>query len=170
MNHKSRFLSYSLGGVILALILFTPFPLQSSGPLQTHSIHDRHPLGPSSAIYEDKNKTLTIDQITHPSLSELFTPTNAETLNFGYSDSAYWIKFILQHDLKSSKDYYLLLEYPAIKEAEMYIYPPHTSNYIFKKIESLQQFHSREVRDRGIRLQVATFESRGIQILFKNIV
>ncbi len=75
------------------------------------SIDDKtnfYDLLPSSQIYIDKTKVLTIDDIKKKNI--LFKDNNKELLGFGYSpDFSVWIKFTLKNNI--DKTIYKILEY-----------------------------------------------------------
>lgn len=58
---------------------------------------DSYDLTPFITLLEDPEGTLTIDDIVTPKYSSQFKPSEQSYLNFGYSDSTYWIKLNLRY-------------------------------------------------------------------------
>jgi len=79
-------------------------------------------LSPHLQIYEDSSGALSLEQIMAPEVQGKFIPnpdTDAE-VNFGYSRSAYWMKFSLINDGQSGDGWLLHLAYPLVDEVALY--------------------------------------------------
>lgn len=71
--------------------------------------------------YQDKSNNLTLEQVLSTDLQELWQVDKEDDLNFGYTKSAYWIRFKLRS--KSEKKWYLLLDVMLGVKPELYIFP-----------------------------------------------
>ena len=57
-----------------------------------------YPLGMHLGIYEDPSGELTIDQVSAPVFNSQFIPSPAAVPNYGYTDSAYWVRIALDNE------------------------------------------------------------------------
>ncbi|QUW21051.1 response regulator [Sporosarcina sp. Marseille-Q4063] len=65
-------------------------------------------------ILQDKEKTLTIDDVTKEENLRRFTQTKKGIPNFGYIDSVYWTVFTLENT-SDIEDWYLEISYPPLE-------------------------------------------------------
>jgi PAS domain S-box-containing protein len=66
---------------------------QSLDPVALTTEQGKYPLGLHLEILEDASGLQTIEDITSPEISSLFTPSQEETPSFGFTKSAYWARF-----------------------------------------------------------------------------
>lgn len=76
-------------------------------------------LTPYSTVYEDVGHELTLPDITSPAFQAQFT-THEKGLEFGYTASAIWIKFVVQNNLQDEDDFLLEAAYPLIDNLKLY--------------------------------------------------
>lgn len=69
-------------------------------------------------IYEDKSRSLGIEQILTSSLQRKFEPMPNHILNLGNTQSAVWLK--LKIDIQTEKKYYLQIENPYLDSVSFY--------------------------------------------------
>ncbi len=100
---------------------------------------------------EDPEKNLTIKEVSSEEMNERFIPNSSEHINFGLSDSAYWIRFAVEMinpdnlhaaaapaaqtgdttwhlDLGSTNIYYAEFYYPAAKLSDNSVFSAHADN------------------------------------------
>jgi len=85
-------------------------------------------LGPSLFYLEDKNGTLTIDDVRKPKYLNTFKLCNSLTPGFGFTSSVYWFKFSLFNPTYKKIVRYLEIDYPLLDQVEFYI-PVDESKY-----------------------------------------
>ncbi len=68
---------------------------------------------------EDETQTLTIAQITAPEMQKKFRSIPQKTPNFGFSKSAFWLKFEVQHP-DSGQQIWLEIGYPLLDSLWFY--------------------------------------------------
>ena len=80
-------------------------------------------LGKQVRYLEDKDRKWTIDDILSTSFGNNFIIGNAEKLNFGYSNSAYWImcELYYSNQNKNEKEWLLEVGYPLLDKIELFI-------------------------------------------------
>lgn len=81
------------------------------------------PLGRAVQVFEDVTGEATIDQVSAPAMAARFHEQGADTLNAGYSRSAFWLKVDLQFRPKSAEvrpDWLLELGYPPMGRVDLY--------------------------------------------------
>ncbi len=103
-------------------------------------------LKPYIDVLEDKDATLNIAQVADATMQSRFqpAPTTRGDMNFGYSDSAYWLRFTL--DTKDARPWLLEICFPSLDHVEFYS----NDADIWKKLEAgdLQPFAQRPILNR----------------------
>ncbi len=139
----SRACLYSFTILLLAE-LFSPSVLLAGLTLTTEPGKSRYPLGLYLEILEDKEKQWTIQEVTTGELDRRFEVNRRNTINQGYTDSAYWIRFKLKN---SAGEVNWILEYgkPHMDSIELYL-PSDSGGYTVRKVGDLLPFKEREVQ------------------------
>ena len=70
------------------------------------------------SVLEDKDGTLTIDQISDKANEKKFHLSDQKILNFGFSTSAFWLRFSLENP--SQENLWLVLSQAMVPTADMY--------------------------------------------------
>jgi signal transduction histidine kinase len=73
---------------------------------------NEYPVGLHMEILEDKDKQWTIEDVTTPSIAAQFLPSPEEAPGFGFTESAYWIRFRVRNE--ASSDIEWLVSYEAV--------------------------------------------------------
>ena len=130
--------------VFLLVSTLTWFPSQgrSDSILILDPETSKYPLGSFIDILEDKDRNLSIQQITSSTQSN-FQRNKKPVINLGYTDSVYWIRITLKNN--SVQDHWLL-EYgkPHMDSIELYI-PQEQNGFLIKKTGDIVPFAQREV-------------------------
>lgn len=82
----------------------------------------RLPLGLYLEVLEDPTKSLTLGSVLSDSLSERFTRGKSEVPSFGFTSSAYWMRFTLKNSAPTSRTFFLECGYSAIDKIDLYTY------------------------------------------------
>lgn len=72
------------------------FTVATATPVVLEDKTQRYSLGPYLAYLEDPSGTLSIEEVSSSEWSAAFTPSTKDVLNFGITDSVYWVRFELQ--------------------------------------------------------------------------
>ena len=83
---------------------------QSQNPVILTNEQDHYPLGPHLEILEDKEGTWTIEDVTSPEISSQFVPNQEESPGFGFTDSAYWVRFQVTNKADAATKWLVLLD------------------------------------------------------------
>jgi adenylate cyclase len=81
-------------------------------------------LGTHLDILEDAAKQWHIDDIMTEQVSTLFRPSHVSAPNFGFTTSAYWIRFTVINPLAEDRQWYLEIAYPPMDKIDVYIPRP----------------------------------------------
>ena len=116
---------FALLVLVLGFALLLTTSAQAQNTIQSHSGQtdpepDRvivltdeqgeYPLGLYLAILEDKDKIWTIEDVTSPELAGQFTPSQEEAPGFGFTNSAYWIRFQVLNGVDETIPWLLLVD------------------------------------------------------------
>jgi len=71
-------------------------------------------------VLEDKENNLTIEAITTDKYKNSFVPLTTTGNTFGYTKSAFWVKFSIEMDENVKEGLYLELEYPLMDYITLY--------------------------------------------------
>jgi len=83
------------------------------------------PLGLHLDVLHDEHRKYTLDDVIGPELGDRFVPSRAKTLNFGFSQGAYWLRLRIESKLSQEKNLLLEATFPLIDSVDLYI--PNTS-------------------------------------------
>jgi len=117
---------------------------------------DKFPLGPCLEYLEDKNREWGIEEVSSDAFDKKFVSEGNEVLNFGYTASAYWIRFHLSYFPKkemSERELFLELRYPLIDYVELWI-SAGDGKWTVKKTGDRLPFSHREVAHHNIVFRI----------------
>jgi PAS domain S-box-containing protein len=134
--------------LISALTLWIPASAQSrdvSGPAPLVLTDDQaeYHLGPHMEILEDPTGNLTIQDVSSSDYSDRFVPGQDEAPNFGYTDSAYWVRYRLRNESQATD--YWLLEVGFANMDYVDLYSPDGQAYIARQTGVLKPFKTRDI-------------------------
>jgi len=136
--------------IVIALSVFFLFPHAVSGvePVIIGDDISRLPVGTHLEILEDKEKKWTINDVTKDYVSEKFIKSNKKSPGYGFSDSAYWVRFKLQKDSGKNQDLLLELDFPLMDKISLFI-PQTDGRYLEKKYGYSMPFSQRDIQHRN---------------------
>lgn len=149
------------------IALFNFFILASSFAQDTidltHHTENSY-IGKHISCFEDKNGTFSIQSIVS-SPDTLFTSCNANIINFGFSRSVFWFKFVVK-DQDSLNNWILEISSPELDAVTFYY---KTENDIWKeKNDGLNwPFLKRDMNSRNIAFKLPTINARAAVYYFK---
>lgn len=100
-------------------------------------------------VFEDKEGHLTLQDVTSSALSSQFQGNHlpAESINFGYTKSAYWLRLTLNNSLPSDMQRMLEINYARLSQVQFYA-PDASGNYKIIDTGITKPFASRPVKSR----------------------
>lgn len=110
------------------LIGFAVFLLYASAsaaalkPIEISEQDFRLKINKNAVFYEDKAGDLLPGKAHLLLQQNRFQHHQGKSLQFGYSDSVYWIGFTLDHQFPDGHTYYLELRYPPLDHIDLYLY------------------------------------------------
>lgn len=131
--------------VLLILILMPCVPSVAQTILTISNDVEEYDLtGSTLSYYEDKNKRLSIDQVSSPQYSSQFRHDVHDVPNFGYTASAYWLKFTVDGGTQD-KTWLLVVNYALLDHVALYV--PVKKGFLEKKEGRLLPFENREEKN-----------------------
>lgn len=108
---------------LLAVILFALFaPLAMAAPLvEINSDVVQLPLSPYVDVLEDKTGDLTIDDVVSDRYAFQFAPASMTDLYFGYTTSAYWLRFTIENQRDEDARFILAASPADIDYVDLYV-------------------------------------------------
>lgn len=106
---------------------------------------DRYPLGLQLEILEDPGGELTIEDVSSPELDSQFTPNQVEVPNFGFSKSAYWVRFDLQNETRLTDQWLLEVAFPNIHFIDLYTPIPDGDGFAVKQTGVMRPPETRDI-------------------------
>jgi signal transduction histidine kinase len=93
------------------LLLVAQNPNEPCNPVFILPDDSRFPLHTSVYYLEDPDGRLTLQDVCKPEVSDRFTLSGPDNLNFGFTHSAYWVKFCIKNLQPDTDDWLLEIEY-----------------------------------------------------------
>ncbi len=106
------------------------------------------PLGRVMQVFEDTGGEATLADIT--ARDELFKAHTQDTLNAGYSHSAFWVKVDLQYqprDPQVHRTWLLELAYPPLDSIELYLADADGNYRLAERTGDALPFASRQIKE-----------------------
>ena len=102
-------------------------------------------LSPYVDVFEDMDGSLTIQDVMSPRYASQFAPAAMTELFFGYSTSAYWIKFTAENQ-RDEHMHFILEASPAdVDYLDLYVIDPHTDKlHQHKRLGSAMPYGDRD--------------------------
>ncbi len=97
---------------------------------------------------EEKDKRLTIDDVTAERYSGNFQINEQKTINLGYTHSAYWIRFTVQNNLPEEKVLFMEIAY-ALLDYVSFFSPNPEGGYRETSYGQYVLFHKRKIKHRN---------------------
>lgn len=136
--------------LIICLIFLFPSSLWAGNALILESGKDEYPLSAYLSVLEDKENTLTIEDVSSPKTANKFIPfTKKSTPSFGFTNSSYWVSLKIKNNLaeKRLEEWLLEIDLTLLDLIELYI-PKASGGFDLKKAGRSLPFSEREIKDR----------------------
>ena len=98
-------------------------------------------------IYEDKEGSLTLEQIISDPHSSRFIKNDQIHPSFGFTSSVYWVRFSVRGDMSSTEKWLLEIVYPLFDHISLFL-PQPNGEYIKRTAGDLLPFAEREIKNR----------------------
>ena len=121
-----QFMKYSVRAIAAAFSVFCVFFIMVfSTSLRADTVKiaanfERFIVDPLIEVYEDKSGDITIDDLINDGDHGKFQSLTTKSANFGYTDSAYWLRFSLINESSKTKNLLLELSYPLLDSVSFY--------------------------------------------------
>jgi len=130
------------------VLLLSAIPAYSSNPVLLKNDTEKIPIGLNLEILEDVKKAFTIDDILTQNVSRNFVESNSLSPSYGFTDSAYWVRFDVVSEAKDNHKWLLELDFPLMDKISLFV--PQTNNtFIENKYGFSFPFSQRDIRHRN---------------------
>ncbi|MEO8718662.1 MAG: 7TM-DISM domain-containing protein, partial [Burkholderiales bacterium] len=133
-----------------ALLIFASALAQASSIVPVDQ--NRASLGTYIEVLEDPGGHLTLEDVRKPPQAARFRHSAADPLNFGYSNSAWWLRFRLPRGAPPDDERLLELAYPSLDRVEFYLpeaLPGTEPRYVARVAGDTLPWAARAVRHRN---------------------
>ena len=106
-------------------------------------------LGPETQVFEDPTGDATIQEVSSPDGLKRFRPLTGQSLNAGYSRSAFWLKVRLTYrpaNPLASADWLLEMAYPPMDHVDLYLGDDDARPTLAWKTGDMLPFSSRQIK------------------------
>ena len=110
--------------VLLAGLALLISAAQAANVLSLRDGTEHYALGRHLVYLEDKSGRLTLDDIIEGKADKPFAPIFAETPNFGFTESAYWLRLDLANLNSPISEWLLETQYPLLDRIDLYLVYP----------------------------------------------
>ena len=146
----------------MALALGIPASAQisdspNSEPIILNDKQGQYPLGRYLDILEDPGGELTIEDVTSPEYEARFERSQEAVPNYGYSDSAFWLRVRLRNETSLINQWFLETAFQNLNYVDLYL-PAEGGGFTRKESGALRPFATRDIPYYHIvfQLQLAT--------------
>ncbi|NOZ45786.1 MAG: hypothetical protein GXO79_03290 [Chlorobi bacterium] len=137
--------------LLLLLLIFSQIIVaqnQNEKIIELTIKQDYYKIGKSVYYYEDKSNKLNLKDIQNSDFQNNFKLSKQKILNFGFSNSTYWLKFHVVKKQINNNDYVIQIEYPPLDDIKFYYFNKQDSQWKMLEYGDLFPFSSREIKHR----------------------
>jgi two-component system, sensor histidine kinase LadS len=148
--------------VLLAVLIAAS--AHAAAPVPLPEALGRVALGAYVEVLEDASGKLRLEDVRAAPHASRFAPTGADTLNFGYTRSAWWLRFSLPGGAPAGEELLLEVAYPSIDRLELYVpdsQPGGETRYWQHVAGDRFEWDAREVKHRNHVFRLAAPEQAG---------
>ncbi len=128
--------------------LFSAIPLYAIEPILINEYLESLNITKQVQYFEDKSAKAAIEDITDNKKSIKWIQCDSESVNFGYSSSAYWFRIITDNKTDDGLNYYLEIAYDRLTRVDLYL-KKSGSGYKSIRAGNSLPFHVRQIEDRN---------------------
>ncbi|MFH1217260.1 MAG: 7TM diverse intracellular signaling domain-containing protein [Pseudomonadota bacterium] len=131
----------------LCVALLLPGELRAAFPVVLAENTDIVSLGLHLEILQDPTKRMTIEQVAGEAGNRGFIQSAEETPGFGFTDSAYWLRFTVRNTRSESTKHFIEVGYPLLDHIALYV--PTAVGYRVMQAGDYQPFRERYIQYRN---------------------
>jgi len=148
------------------LIFYFNISFSAIDTIYVNGIKDEISLIDNVYILEDKSDSLTIEEILKNDKYLNFIRNENEKLNYGLTNSAYWLKFILRNKSNTNQHYILNIANPDINEVCFYEYKDLRTS---KRVETgeIENLNTREILHRNFLFNLVLEPNKAVTYFIK---
>lgn len=142
-----------LRAFVSLIVLILASGAQAHEPAPLPLAQDQVSIGRFVEVFEDKSGLLKLEDLRRAPLAQGFTPAKSDPLNFGYTRSAWWLRFELPGGAPAGEELMLEIAFPSIDRAELHLpeaQPGGEPRYWTRLAGDAFPWDAREVRHRNI--------------------
>lgn len=133
----------------MCLMWMLPLTVSAEQGIRILADQELYPItGKRLSILEDRDLTLTIEQIMTPEISRRFQENQQDSPNFGFSRSAYWLRFSIVNPNPEKHSFFMEISYPLLDEVDLYCHGPGKETSV-KRMGQRFPFSQREIQHRN---------------------
>ena len=106
-------------------------------------VNESFSINKSVYYLEDKESSLSFEDIREPEFAERFILSTKKKLNFGYTHSTYWVKFHLKNTQPEINDWLLEIDYEQLDSIDFF-YTDKANHWRSKQFGDMYPFRQRE--------------------------
>ncbi len=119
-------------------------------PLILTDKQGKYPLGLHMEILEDPTGNLTIQDVSSAAYADRFVPSESDAPNFGFTNSAYWVRFRLRNESQLTDRWLLEVDFANMQYVDLYLPSPEGDGFIIKQTGVLRPFNTRDIANHHI--------------------
>lgn len=147
-----------------SLLLILVSGAQAHAPAPLPGADGRVSLGMHAEVLEDPGGALRVDDVRSGAYAARFEPAAADPLNFGYTRSAWWLRFRLPGGAPPGEELLLEVSYPSLDRVELHLpeaQPGAEPRYWMRVAGDMFPWDAREVRHRNVVFRFAAPTTAG---------
>jgi signal transduction histidine kinase len=118
----------------------------AAGPVILTDKQGEYPLGLHMEILEDPTRALTVEEVSSPAYDNRFFASPSEVPVFGFTDSAYWVRFHLKNNTHNTDDWLIDVAFSNMQYIDLYTPLPNGEGFSIKQSGALRPPATRELR------------------------
>ena len=127
-----------------------PAPAQTSDPSTPEPLvltdeQGKYPLGLHMEILEDPGGKLTIEDVSSPEFDSRFIPSQVEAPNYGFTNSAYWVRLRLDNETRLIDEWLLEVNFANMHYVDLYMPSQDGEGFEVKQTGLLRPVSTRDV-------------------------
>ncbi|MDP3334015.1 MAG: 7TM-DISM domain-containing protein, partial [Methylococcaceae bacterium] len=101
-----------MNNILIFFLLWGLFPVSSYAGSWLSLTDEQQSYYLNFDVLEDKTGELTITDVIKDDVTQRFSPVKTTLATYGYTHSAYWVRFKITNEAKKIDKWYLYLPYP----------------------------------------------------------
>ncbi len=131
---------------VISIIISSLFTVAADTVLLTDQ-QSFYPLGKDLYYYIDTTNQLGIQEITNPNFQTKFKESTSYNPNFGFQESTFWVKIIVQNERTKKNPFYLEESFPGIDFMDVYM--QEGDGFSKVSLGDNYPFHNRAIKHRN---------------------